>query len=536
MMRRQQQQQQRFLAAGSSSNESATARLRSYLLNNYDRGSYPFEYVWNTTASTTSNTSSSSSSSFTKQEGLSVELDISFHKVFDIDVTRSVVDLVVWVRQEWHDPRLAWNPDDYGGLQRAWFWVGQGSGPGGETSEIWTPDLELWNMEESLSTSLTDAHAIVDPDGTVFWSRPGHIKPVCKFSGLDDFPFDSLQCTMEIGSWSYSGQYVRPVRANGVGYSLADSETAGEAFAEYTLVDLSTEDHVYPPFPGSPDDDWPVVFYHVIFARAWEPYVRGYLILQIVLNLAAFCCFWLPPHIGERMGLAITAMLAAVASELVVSANLPAASDVTWFAKFSIVSLLYAASTLFESAAVIYFYYHTGDDLIPGWYKGMVKRVCGGGKDDDDDHNDNSEDESTEERLDPDSDLLVKQNGKPTSSMLQEGNGSKNVSFSGIEADNGNHDNGSVKSRDMEFVGDEMKSSSASMKFQRQLSKSASTRKGIKAVLGRDADDYKNPKEMENNIRWQSVARRIDSFARVVFPASYGIFLAIALTGSVPSS
>ena len=55
-----------------------------------------------------------------------------------MDVIHPVLDLVAWMRIEWVDPRLTWNPEEYGNLTTAWFWIGEG-GSGGETSEIWTP-------------------------------------------------------------------------------------------------------------------------------------------------------------------------------------------------------------------------------------------------------------------------------------------------------------------------------------------------------------------------------------------------------------
>mmetsp|Transcript_6764 Transcript_6764/g.9670 ORF Transcript_6764/g.9670 Transcript_6764/m.9670 type:complete len:258 (-) Transcript_6764:638-1411(-) len=183
---------------------------------------------------------------------------------------------------------------------------------------------------------------------------------------------------MEIGSWGFSGLFLRPIKMGGEGVSIGGSDTAGEAYAEYSLSDVTCEEHLYPPYPGAPEEDWPVMFYHLTFKRAWQPYARGYMTLQIILNLAAFTCFWLPPHIGERMSLSITSMLAAVASELVVSSNLPPASEVTWVAKFSLVSLIFAALALFESAAVIYFYYHTGSSLSPKWFTKLKKKVSGG--------------------------------------------------------------------------------------------------------------------------------------------------------------
>ena len=116
----------------------------------------------------------------------------------------------------------------------------------------------------------------------------------------------------------------------------------------------------------------PVLLYTFTFRRASWPYAQGHIVLLIVLSVASFCCFWLPPQGGERMGLASTSMLAAIASENTVAAFLPSADTLTWFDRFSIVSLLFTAFALFESAVVIYFHYYTGDDLVPRWVKWLV--------------------------------------------------------------------------------------------------------------------------------------------------------------------
>jgi len=215
---------------------------------------------------------------------------------------------------------------------------------------------------------------MVSSDGTVFWSRPGHLKPVCKFTGLEDFPFDSLQCTMEFGSWVHSGLYLRPVKL-GDGFSLGGSDTAGEAFAAFSLKSVLAEEKVYPPFPSSPAEDWPVLLYHVTLKRAWQPYVRGFVVLQILLNLTAFLCLWFPVNAGERMGLAITSVLAAVASDLVVASKLPMTSDITWFARFSVGSMIFAFSIIFETAVVIHFYYNVEDDLKPTWFRWVYSKI-----------------------------------------------------------------------------------------------------------------------------------------------------------------
>mmetsp|Transcript_6198 Transcript_6198/g.10145 ORF Transcript_6198/g.10145 Transcript_6198/m.10145 type:complete len:404 (+) Transcript_6198:1021-2232(+) len=154
-------------------------------------------------------------------------------------------------------------------------------------------------------------------------------------------------------------------------FSLGGSDTAGSNFNEFAFVKedpISCVEVVYPPFPISPEEDWPVLLYNVTIERSWQPYARGYILLQIMLNIVGFSAFWLPPSCGERMGLSITSMLAAVASDLVIASNLPQAAELTWFQKFSITSLFFAFVSLLESVAVLYFFYKKTDTIIPRWY------------------------------------------------------------------------------------------------------------------------------------------------------------------------
>jgi hypothetical protein len=157
-------------------------------------------------------------------------MKVNFHRVFSVDTVNPVLDLIVWFELQWVDPRLTWDPAQYGNHTKTWFWIDGNAG--GETTEIWTPDIELWNLDKGLSSSLENTYGVVKYDGSVFWSRPGHLRPACKYSGLENFPFDKLACTIELGSWSYSGKYVSLMKGgdNGEGFSQGGSQTAGESY------------------------------------------------------------------------------------------------------------------------------------------------------------------------------------------------------------------------------------------------------------------------------------------------------------------
>ena len=139
--------------------------------------------------------------------------------------------------------------------------------------------------------------------------------------------------------------------------------------AEFTLVKedpIACEVYTYPPFDGSsPEEAWPVIFYHVKLERAWQPYARGYIYGQILICIISFSAFWLPPICGERMGLSITALLASIASDIVIAGNLPQARELTWFQKFSLMTSTFTFFALIESVVVLYFFYSESDNLIP---------------------------------------------------------------------------------------------------------------------------------------------------------------------------
>eukprot|EP00537_Pseudo-nitzschia_pungens_P007091 CAMPEP_0172361556 /NCGR_PEP_ID=MMETSP1060-20121228/5364_1 /TAXON_ID=37318 /ORGANISM="Pseudo-nitzschia pungens, Strain cf. cingulata" /LENGTH=767 /DNA_ID=CAMNT_0013083845 /DNA_START=46 /DNA_END=2349 /DNA_ORIENTATION=- len=517
-------------------------RLRVTLLTGYEKNSFPFEWAWtqNFESGTydrigdklktrvdpqfqnVGGTNGTSASSFHKtREGLPVEIGLNVHKVYSVDVAASTVDLLAWLSLAWYDPRLAWNPEDFGGLNCTWFFVGDGIG-GGEASEIWTPDIYLWNSADPIASTLDNAYIKVTNDGRAFWVRPGRIVSTCKYKGLEKFPFDRLACQLEFGSWVYSGMYLHPTTLKSGdedhGLTIGGSETSGSSFATFQInTELSkSESIVYPPYPVSPDEDWPVLIYDLYFDRASAPYVRGVLFINVLLNLAAFLCFWIPPHVGERMGLAITCVLAAVAGELVVAGLLPVCREVTWYNKFMILSTSFAMIVVFESTVVIYFFYFTGDDLVPTWVRYLQRRcqckarparTSQAQANSDMERSNTAEDHhATDVDWNPSSDDGSKDNHHATDADWNpsSSDGSQDSiivhSFSNIEP----NENDETGRRSM-FAG----------------SKHASDQRAARALSLHEAGDFRTEEEAENNLYWQAISEYIDDGARILLPIFY---------------
>eukprot|EP00956_Cyclotella_meneghiniana_P024349 scaffold48787_cov89-Cyclotella_meneghiniana.AAC.6 len=476
------------------SGEDPNARLRSDLVlgedTYYDRNSYPWEYAWQGDAEG-------------NKTGLPVEMDINFHRVFDVDVVSTHLDLIVWFELNWVDPRLTWDPKEYGNHSKTWFWINGNAG--GEMSEIWTPDIELWNLDEGLADSLEDAYAVVSYDGSVSWNRPGHLRPACKYKGLERFPFDKLECTIELGSWSYSWMYLTLAKGGPVSGDQKQREKA-------TMVEdpISCEVKVYSTQMWDMLNEeslmWPVMLYNVTLERAWQPYARDYIFSQILLIIIGFSAFWLPPSCGERMGLSITAMLASITSDIVIAANLPQAKAMTWFQKFSLLNSSFTFLSLMESVVVLYFFYKRSDTIVP---KHSSKPM----------HTHTSKSVSG-----------AKKYIRRTILMAPQSNSLAQLSNSFALSEEGTRDEQleeEIREENDEPSLHSVETAQHLYGNERHTDRARSSIAMRDAARALDADDFLNEGEAINNLKWKEYAVKADYFSRFWFPLAYSIALAI---------
>ena len=169
--------------------------------------------------------------------GTDVALTIRFFKVENVRPAEASMRLKVWVRMSWIDLRLAWNESAYGGLSETTYRVD--GDPTGEVSQIWAPDLQPYNAITGFVGTLEPSFAKVQSNGRVFWSRPGSLEVLCKFSGLVAFPFDRLVCKVEIAGWLWGGGQ-QGLGLDGKGFELSDQEvTSGASYQEVSIANVS---------------------------------------------------------------------------------------------------------------------------------------------------------------------------------------------------------------------------------------------------------------------------------------------------------
>ena len=188
------------------------------------------------------------------QAGTDVSVEMRVFKVESLNPAEGAMRLKVWLQMSWHDDRLTWDGAEYGNLTKVWF-----NAPAGDDApEIWVPDIKVYNSREAIMSTLDQAHAVVQPDGRVYWSRPGMLDVMCKFQGLVAFPFDTLKCGIDMGGWIIGGGHQGiSVQGDGVTFS-AQEATAGSSYQEYSIKYANSTVQLF-TYECCPSDPYPVV-------------------------------------------------------------------------------------------------------------------------------------------------------------------------------------------------------------------------------------------------------------------------------------
>jgi len=114
---------------------------------------------------------------------------------FDVDEKHGTIDVDGWMREQWNDPRLTWNPSEYGGEDVVRVAV----------NDVWKPDITLYNSALSTEThGCVNTNVLVYNTGDVLWVPPCQFKAYCNLT-LDVTPYGEQKCGLKFGSWTYDG-------------------------------------------------------------------------------------------------------------------------------------------------------------------------------------------------------------------------------------------------------------------------------------------------------------------------------------------
>ena len=247
---------------------------------------------------------------------------------------------------------------------------------GAEVTEIWLPDVQPYNALTGIHNTLDPSIAVVQSSGSVYFSRPGMLNVMCKFSGLAAFPYDVLKCGIEFGGWGLSGGYQGLELLDG-GYSFSSQEaTAGASYQEYSIesVECSVDNFFYGGSDGA-NEPWPVIKYSVTLNHSDYYYTLSFVFPGMLITALSFAVFYTEPEACDALAYGVTVVLANEISKIALVGSIPVCGETLWTELFSLTNTVFCVLSLFESVLQVIVSNNTTASFFPTWFVFLLSPI-----------------------------------------------------------------------------------------------------------------------------------------------------------------
>ncbi|EDL07373.1 cholinergic receptor, nicotinic, alpha polypeptide 4 [Mus musculus] len=237
-----------------------------------------------------------------------VRFGLSIAQLIDVDEKNQMMTTNVWVKQEWHDYKLRWDPGDYENVTSIRI----------PSELIWRPDIVLYNNADGdfAVTHLTKAHLFYD--GRVQWTPPAIYKSSCSID-VTFFPFDQQNCTMKFGSWTYDKAKIDLVsmhsRVDQLDFWESGEWVIVDAVGTYNTRKYECCAEIYPD-----------ITYAFIIRRLPLFYTINLIIPCLLISCLTVLVFYLPSECGEKVTLCISVLLSLTVFLLLITEIIPSTS------------------------------------------------------------------------------------------------------------------------------------------------------------------------------------------------------------------
>ncbi|XP_041945314.1 neuronal acetylcholine receptor subunit alpha-2 [Alosa sapidissima] len=241
-------------------------------------------------------------------EAVRVRFGLSIAQLIDVDEKNQMMTTNVWLKQEWYDYKLRWNPADYDNVTSMRI----------PSQFIWRPDIVLYNNADGdfTVTHFTKAHLF--HDGRITWVPPAIYKSSCSID-VTFFPFDQQNCTMKFGSWTYDRGKIDLVSMSNY-VDQKDYWESGEwvivnAVATYNIQKYKCCSEIYSD-----------ITYSFLIKRLPLFYSINLIMPCLLISCLTVLVFYLPSASGEKVQLCISVLLALTVFLLLITEIIPSTS------------------------------------------------------------------------------------------------------------------------------------------------------------------------------------------------------------------
>ncbi|CAH2305790.1 acetylcholine receptor subunit alpha [Pelobates cultripes] len=283
-----------------------------------------------------------------------VTVGLQLIQLINVDEVNQIVSTNVRLKQQWVDVNLKWNPSDYGGVEKIRI----------PSSDIWRPDLVLYNNADGDFAIEPETKVLLDYTGKIIWSPPAIFKSYCEII-VTYFPFDQQNCSMKFGTWTYDGTLV-VINPENDRPDLSNFMESGE----WLMKDYRCWKHwVY--YTCCPDKPYLDITYHFVLLRLPLYFIVNVIIPCLLFSFLTGLVFYLPTDSGEKMTLSISVLLSLTVFLLVIVELIPSTSSaVPLIGKYMLFTMVFVIASIIITVIVINTHHRSpSTHTMPQWVR-----------------------------------------------------------------------------------------------------------------------------------------------------------------------
>ncbi|NWI95971.1 ACHA2 protein, partial [Pitta sordida] len=282
-----------------------------------------------------------------------VRFGLSIAQLIDVDEKNQMMTTNVWLKQEWSDYKLRWDPSEFDNVTSIRV----------PSEMIWIPDIVLYNNAdgEFAVTHMTKAQLFWT--GRVQWVPPAIYKSSCSID-VTFFPFDQQSCHMKFGSWTYDKAKI-DLENMDHHVDLKDYWESGEwaiiqAVGTYNSKKYDCCSEIYPD----------ITFYFVI-RRLPLFYTINLIIPCLLISCLTVLVFYLPSDCGEKITLCISVLLSLTVFLLLITEIIPSTSLVIpLIGEYLLFTMIFVTLSIIITVFVLNVHHRSpGTHAMPRWVR-----------------------------------------------------------------------------------------------------------------------------------------------------------------------
>ncbi|CAD5224205.1 unnamed protein product [Bursaphelenchus xylophilus] len=307
-------------------------------------------------------------------EAVTIFLKLRLSQIIDVHELDQTMTCSVWLRQEWNDHKLSWDPQNYGGVSVLYV----------PYEMIWVPDIVLYQSADSNYNITISTKATLHYTGRVIWEPPAIFTSLCQIDILW-FPFDEQECQLKFGSWTYPESLLKVQLLDTAAVEVEEINEKGEK-ENVTVVENGIDLSDY-----YPSVEWDImsrkarqraktyqsccpdsgafveVNFYLLLRRQPLFYTVNLVFPCVGISFLTILVFYLPAESGEKVSLCINILVALTMFFLLLIEIIPANSiTLPFVGKYLLFTMIMVTMSVFVTVVSLQLHFRKPTTHIMG--------------------------------------------------------------------------------------------------------------------------------------------------------------------------